>query len=1048
MQKKNQKLTIESFEKLPEAEIEKLPYFIAYEYNRFFELLEERQYYGAFFEMKDILEVLLKFPVLIGTAYVEKYGTQSDIDKCITTLLEKRMSLGDWEQYGKVLYKTMEEMVQSGRNELVNIIEDICNIYADKQVVNWRNTKIAHGATVNDISQYQKDLIKFHKVVNKHLRKYIDAYGMIKLRIGDCVLQGSRLPEHLNYEKEIRVQIGDYAEFDMESYIFVEDSDFYFFDSMDSYRLMFYGLDYVNGRKITTCKGPFVRKYQTLVKKRMGDNSTVSGVLYREENEFLNRLNDAKDFAKMKNLSDWFKACLRMDCGVFLLEMARGMGKTAFVSSMDPFLNKKCADIDLDFSEIRCYYCSRLEYQSTQDFISSCNESLFSCSKIPGKDLRPSNHELKSLSLNCDKPEQQMIDYLDDYLKIYQDKEAVDKICLIIDGLDEITPDYHLSNGRSIFDYIPTGSSLPEGTFIFLTSRKAEDVEDTPFVAEGIRRIRALATDVKTVERDSDEHAVNMQEYIEAYARKRGQQFSQQEINQIIEKTDRNFVQLKLFFSLIQSGIKINVLLNDEQDLFHMFMVELYDSYGDRMYREAKRFLMLVASAYEPLSIEQIAFLSGSVEIQTRTLVIIRDLECLLSFDRTPEGTKIRLANKEHEERICEETRDLLKEQVMLWIDMIVNPEKADRVHGDEMRLYENEGAIYLHGTIMRYVRELNDPEIWASVKCEEFVEALFEFELRLDSKNHGYQSVLKDIEMSAAVIELLENRKEEGQPISELMLAQAHNCRAYHTGITLTDRDSAERDFQQAYDIVSSILIQGEAVLHMKGTICNNMAAIKNKYGDTFEEIEIWSKRSMHARRERMERDFDAGVEDYMRSILNYSRVLYDNCRGEALREAYEEMRSLYNKITDQHPDDETFVCVTKNRENYGYVSSFAMLQQRYAQWQEKEGDLPYAEELIDESIAKYRNLIEMSKGKQMELFVMLYKGLYYQGKIYDKQGKDASASWSEALDIVKRLSDCGKLFNNGTLMNYIREYRELLKQQDGKSAQLSVLDQLSIEG
>ena len=35
------------------------PFFIAHEYHRFYELLEKGQLFGAFFEMKDVMEVLL-----------------------------------------------------------------------------------------------------------------------------------------------------------------------------------------------------------------------------------------------------------------------------------------------------------------------------------------------------------------------------------------------------------------------------------------------------------------------------------------------------------------------------------------------------------------------------------------------------------------------------------------------------------------------------------------------------------------------------------------------------------------------------------------------------------------------------------------------------------------------------------------------------------------------------------------------------------------------------------------------------------------------------
>lgn len=41
------------------------PFFIAHEYHRFYELLEKGQLFGCVFEMKDVLEVLLKSRYLL-----------------------------------------------------------------------------------------------------------------------------------------------------------------------------------------------------------------------------------------------------------------------------------------------------------------------------------------------------------------------------------------------------------------------------------------------------------------------------------------------------------------------------------------------------------------------------------------------------------------------------------------------------------------------------------------------------------------------------------------------------------------------------------------------------------------------------------------------------------------------------------------------------------------------------------------------------------------------------------------------------------------------
>ena len=66
----------------------------------------------------------------------------------------------------------------------------------------------------------------------------------------------------------------------------------------------------------------------------MPENS-VSDVVFSSDNQYLNELNLAENFTSMDNLDGWLAHCLNdYDRGVFMLKMERGMGKTAFVSSI------------------------------------------------------------------------------------------------------------------------------------------------------------------------------------------------------------------------------------------------------------------------------------------------------------------------------------------------------------------------------------------------------------------------------------------------------------------------------------------------------------------------------------------------------------------------------------------------------------------------------------------------------------------------------------------------------------------------------------------
>ena len=85
------------------------PFFIAHEYHRFYELLEKGQLFGAFFEMKDVLEVLLKFPILVGTAYIESKREPEEGKRCLETLIAHPLSLGQWAAYGNDLRKILQK---------------------------------------------------------------------------------------------------------------------------------------------------------------------------------------------------------------------------------------------------------------------------------------------------------------------------------------------------------------------------------------------------------------------------------------------------------------------------------------------------------------------------------------------------------------------------------------------------------------------------------------------------------------------------------------------------------------------------------------------------------------------------------------------------------------------------------------------------------------------------------------------------------------------------------------------------------------------------
>ena len=81
-------------DRLEQAFREKIfPYFIEHEYRRFYSLAGKDQYAGAWYELKDLSEVVIKLPILLGLSYLFfRYSDKKEEDiRGITEAILSRM---------------------------------------------------------------------------------------------------------------------------------------------------------------------------------------------------------------------------------------------------------------------------------------------------------------------------------------------------------------------------------------------------------------------------------------------------------------------------------------------------------------------------------------------------------------------------------------------------------------------------------------------------------------------------------------------------------------------------------------------------------------------------------------------------------------------------------------------------------------------------------------------------------------------------------------------------------------------------------------------
>src|SRR5690625_3881081 len=152
------------------------PSIIAHEYYRVKVMFQEGQTYGALLQIKDLLEVILKFPTLAAVSDIYyKQSRTTEENKILLQLIEKPLSLGNWQSIARTIF--VKSTVAS---ELKNILKDVHHLFESNKIVNWRNSQIGHGALSFDTSEeFQLDLIEKLQAIKGHFQKMKDTYSSV-----------------------------------------------------------------------------------------------------------------------------------------------------------------------------------------------------------------------------------------------------------------------------------------------------------------------------------------------------------------------------------------------------------------------------------------------------------------------------------------------------------------------------------------------------------------------------------------------------------------------------------------------------------------------------------------------------------------------------------------------------------------------------------------------------------------------------------------------------------------------------------------------------
>ena len=1051
-------ITTEVYQKITRE----FPSVIANEYLLLKTFFDEKQIFAALYETKDVYEVVLKMNVIIALSYLRHIGEQDVVDLYEKELLGKAVSLGDWE---RILSKIKNQRsVPNG--DMKTAIRSLCSLYQRQRIVQWRNTVLGHGAISPDMKSYAEDACQKIRLITDHFIENENYYVSIRHE----EIEGKKGPEHYIVAVEgVKIDLAPYIE---------QRNGTYLFDNYLSYKRQTGLLDYARGDKIWENIEEMNERYNSLFLNDYNRHFLLQGSLNAEAeaipghvNAWLNELYQTESYVEMPEWDEWLSRMLsENDRGVFLLQADRAMGKTAFVSHLDPLMDGD--ELFRDRIVPRAYYCGRRRFRQNDDFLDQMNSGMFLKisvgEQIEGRrylirmdDIRhvDDNNETDKQIAENGYASRQLCDYLTYYLRFYRDYYHLEEdggLLLIIDGIDEIS--FMQTMGETgILDYIPDANDLPAHTYILITSRiegkqretyASRFIDHYEFTGRTILRRRDPDGNITEV------HRKNLQRFVLDRLK---WSTDSEKTDRIIDLSDGNYINLKMLIKMLQTmgDEECERFLEDGfQPEHHLdrFLSNIYSNGGRKYSAFVDRLLSVLCSAMEPVGIRTIAFLMdfGSSMISCDLLGAVSDIDALIQVDREKDGSVLRLSNLKYREvlqrryvlqihnlvenavafifSVCDTGLRLREEKKRLQDEPAESEVVKDRlevIRESLLQMYQKKEIIYIHAYILNYLkilRAMGDEQVQElehKMFTLEFLKCLADFERRTDGKRNGSWGTEKDRIISSEIIEICNDIKYDDD-IREAerfrLLAVAYNCRSYSL-FDLGNAKESLKDMDLAIDYGMKAKELGNDLTDF-GLLYNNKAIYLRNIGCSFDEYRIWMDKSMEYKQQRAKEDFRGRIEIYLVSIANYVNVLYSEQRYNEMEEYYDLVfreNGILTKIKRQFPDHPYMIDEDGTRYEYGYFYLVTYIREIYLRSLKERGRITAeaaAKSLLEierdfrRLIDRNRQMVDINTLIQEPLIRALYKCLYHRGKYLMEAGQIEDAR-NCWMEVVELLRD-----------------------------------------
>ena len=617
-----------------------IPYQIQKQRLQLQELTDSKALFGSMVKLRDVTEVMLRLPVLCAGAFIlAKGGSEKELLTLELVKHDKIDSRG-WLQVANIIHKN-----ENIPNPLKSVIEHVCSWIKSEKLIEWRHSEIAHGALkLNPDDAFVEDFENKIKSLDNLLMQLETDYQDISISDDGSTVtyMGETLP--------------------VMPYIHSDSGEAYLFDT---YRNgLAKGLCYALGLKRAIPSEAYVQAYMSQV-DRLQTSVMTGEVITAEMSKMIDELNEAANFEPPIYLREWLMEGMcandsSISKGTLLLEMERGMGKSAFVRALDgKSTDSSYRKFKLNDTFTRAYYCSRIGIRSKGDFLFGVRNSLLTDEQ--DQLLYSSDEKIPSLSENGT-PEDfaALLNWCYDHINEKQ-------LLLIIDGIDEIPIEH-----SEILKMLPTAEMLKDGVYILITCRSKEQVKDgmkdQKLIEDENRQIETVRSYVypnleRAYTRDEQHNLDTLRSYFDRKIlpkngkKNKSKERLEADIQTIInEPGQRRFLEVRIIGTLIKSGkVKDIVAFAEQPDLFQYYLDYLRtEEYGDAVFSRLTELLAALACAQEELTFGELAYLLGEDDVTMQLLTFVCDMSGILRISRDYRGNHISLASDEYRTRILE----------------------------------------------------------------------------------------------------------------------------------------------------------------------------------------------------------------------------------------------------------------------------------------------------------------------------------------------------------------------------------------------------------